>query len=77
MNGDKINIIRLFVSYEQELPAVTGWEQAILDVIRKILLPCQDFNLSLSPTARHLTTYMYNEINYGKYMARCIIQGIM
>lgn len=47
MNGDKINIIRPFLYYEQELPAVAGWEQAILDVIRKILLPCQDFNLNL------------------------------
>jgi len=47
MKGDKINIIRPFVSYEQELLAVIGWEQAILHVIRKILLPCQDFNLNL------------------------------
>jgi len=39
MNGDKINIIRLFVSYEQELPAVTGWEQAILDVLGKSYFP--------------------------------------
>jgi len=76
MNGDKINIIGPFLSYKQELPAIVGWEQAILDVIRKILLPCQDFNLNLEPTARHLTTYTYNEMNHGKYRARCIIQSI-
>jgi len=40
MNGDQINIIGPFLSYEQELPAVVGWEQIILDMIRKILLPC-------------------------------------
>jgi len=65
-----------FLSYKQELLAVAAWKQAILDVIRKMLLPCQDFNLSLEPTARHLRTYTYNEMNNEKYTARCTIQSI-